>query len=169
MPVKVDARMKQRRVVDPVTAAYIRLIRTSKQAKVIQSQMAPIVLHEMAKGLDPERNIFKKYTPRFFTNRLGLTCAVEERKSSGIKVAHEFETLIYDVHYGNTQNEKDMQTGLYYPDMLGRKMQPESMSREQQAFSIGNDPVEFRKFKRMDDVVNADISSINLHKSLSLI
>jgi hypothetical protein len=169
MPVKVDARMKQRRVVDPVTAAYIRLIRTSKQAKVIQSQMAPIVLHEMAKGLDPTIKMFGEYIPRFFTNHLGLTCAAEARKLTGASIEHELKTLIYDTHYGSIQNEKDNQTGLYYPDLLGRKMQPENTNREVQAFSVGEDSTFYKKFKRMDKVMNADISSINSHKSLSLI
>ena len=108
-----NAGPQKRRVVDPVTAAYIRLIRTSKETKAIRSRMAPIVLHEMAKGLDPGTKMFSTYTPRFFTNQLGLTCAAEARKLTGKSMVHDLHTLLYDVHYGNIQNEKDNQTGLY--------------------------------------------------------
>jgi hypothetical protein len=163
---------------DPVTAAMVKVIRVSKRAKELQSTMTPVVLREMAYGLDPNNDMFDDPSPSFLAGQLGLTHKAEKRKLKKISVDHKVETLPYDLHCSIIPNELDRTSGLYFPDLLGRKMHTsKGVKREHVIFRCDNDMKDnyttgnkqTYKATGIKAVVDADISNEHTHKFLSLI
>ena len=69
-----------------------------KQVKALRSTMTPVVLREMAMGLDPKKDMFAQPEAYLFGGRLGLTYKAEKMKLDKEEVEVKLGSVEYDFH-----------------------------------------------------------------------
>jgi hypothetical protein len=149
---------------DSLTSAYVKVIQTSKQIQNLKSSMAPVVMREILDGLDDGNKIYTEHKPYLFLGRAEPTQCVEDRKINKVFNLPEVGDLEYDLDFLTVKNEKDRATGLYFPDILGRKS-PKSLKTElHERIQIGVGPSTSTQKK-----LHSELCDEHSHKFLSII
>ncbi len=148
--------------------AYVRVDRASKQIQRLQASMSHMIHREIMEGLSSKENMFNSSRPCFFANNVVMAMNVEQKKIEKKMVPFDgnLKHLYYNFRAGIVGNELNEETNLFEPDLLGRKMHPESVTAyETEDYGPGN----LINFKIMTDIMKADIENKHTHRYLSLI
>ena len=166
-----EEKTKEWKKLDPVTAAYIKVIRTSKQIKQLRSTMSPIVLKEMMIGLNGMHKEYKSHEAYLFAGQIGMTHCTEKKKiTKADGRSPDIKKLIYDLNLSTYKNQHDLY-GFFVPDYMGKKMtKPEDSTTIKASFNYECDDESSTLFHdSIKGMVNCDMSDEHAHKFLSIV
>lgn len=152
----------------PLVQAYVRVAKAKKQIQRLQASMSHMIHKEIMVGMGSNDAIFTSSTPCFFAGNATMTQCIEQKKIEKkiVPFNGKFKSLRYSFRSGIVQNELNIDTDLYEPDLIGRKAHPESVTIENPNDYVSSDG---NMSYDMKNIMSADIENKHTHRFLSLI